>query len=413
MTGLFFQDFALHAGGTIIALTGNRPWPFNLITKCETDRVNSKPKQDSPEDLVRMLLSGAAIVRFANKFLNRFMEARNFVLFAIYIWDDGRVTRYSLFQEPNDSQVRCNETVHWLETSDDRAEFVRQLYNLRDMLEKEEEAGDTKAKIQQLQNRINQHHRKYPMKSFHTKDTRNKRKRPDSDVDSAGGGAGGVDATDCAELGAHGYQVEPRDIVDEDGYIMMESFSNTPSHILTVYQRSVPSKKFIAKKVCEQSKELEIFKLLNTLQPKSEHIISLHDSFQTQSTSWAILPEMDSIADYVSSVPHRLYGKVAQVCRGLIKGVVYLHEFCIAHRDIKPENLVVDREFCLKIIDFDIAMRVKDDHKVVDGQCGTKGWMAPEIEEPVVNRASSSLSSEQVKGRKHGSEDDCEETDCT
>jgi hypothetical protein len=151
MTGLFFQDFALHAGGTIIALTyaltclpplvtiyrrlyrGNRPWPFNLITKCETDRVgelrlrkfhprsdflisksnlprllvqvNSKPKQDSPEDLVRMLLSGAAVVRFANKFLNRFMKAKNFVLFAIYIWDNGRVTRYSLFQEPNDSQV--------------------------------------------------------------------------------------------------------------------------------------------------------------------------------------------------------------------------------------------------------------------------------------------------------------------
>ncbi|KAF8478167.1 kinase-like domain-containing protein, partial [Russula ochroleuca] len=65
----------------------------------------------------------------------------------------------------------------------------------------------------------------------------------------------------------------------------------------------------------------------------------------------------------------------------LIKGVAYLHKSCIAHRDIKPENLVVDREFCLKIIDFDVAMRVKDENDVVEGQCGTKGWMAPEIEE--------------------------------
>ena len=64
-----------------------------------------------------------------------------------------------------------------------------------------------------------------------------------------------------------------------------------------------------------------------------------------------------------------------------IKGVAYLHKFCIAHRDIKPENLVVDREFCLKTIDFDVSMRVEDEDEVVEGRCGTKGWIAPEIEE--------------------------------
>jgi serine/threonine protein kinase len=153
-----------------------------------------------------------------------------------------------------------------------------------------------------------------------------------------------------------------------------------PSHILTVYQQSDPSKRFIAKKVHEKSNELEFLKLLNAFQPKSEHIISLHDSFQTRSTWWAILPEMDTVADYVWFAPRQLDAKVTQVCWGLIKGVAYLHKSCIAHRDIKPENLVVDREFCLKIIDFDVAMRVKDENVVVEGQCGTKGWMAPEIE---------------------------------
>ncbi len=111
-----------------------------------------------------------------------------------------------------------------------------------------------------------------------------------------------------------------------------------PSHILTVYQRSDPSKEFIAKKVREQSNELEFLKRLNTSQPKSEHIISLHESFQTQSTSWAILPKLVSVADYLSFAPDQLVGKVCQVCRGLIKDVAYLHKFCIAHRDIKPEN---------------------------------------------------------------------------
>jgi hypothetical protein len=44
-----------------------------------------------------------------------------------------------------------------LNTSVGRAEFVRQLYNLRHVLERDEETEDTKAKIQQLQNKIDQH----------------------------------------------------------------------------------------------------------------------------------------------------------------------------------------------------------------------------------------------------------------
>jgi serine/threonine protein kinase len=150
---------------------------------------------------------------------------------------------------------------------------------------------------------------------------------------------------------------------------------HTPSHILTVYQRSDPSEEFIAKKVDEGSNELKIFKLLNTFRPKSEHIISLHESFQTQSTSWIILPKLNSLPGV------QLDGRVVQVCQGLIKGIAYLHEFCIAHRDIKPENLVVDWDYTLKIIDFDVAMRVDNENDLVGGQCGTKGWMAPEIKE--------------------------------
>jgi serine/threonine protein kinase len=63
----------------------------------------------------------------------------------------------------------------------------------------------------------------------------------------------------------------------------------------------------------------------------------------------------------------------------LIKGLAYLHKLCIAHRDIKPDNLLLGRNFCLKIIDFDIAIQVKDEDEEVDDRCGTKGWIAPEI----------------------------------
>jgi hypothetical protein len=42
----------------------------------------------------RMLLVGAAIVPFANEFVDKFKAAKSFVLFAIYIWEYGGVTRF-------------------------------------------------------------------------------------------------------------------------------------------------------------------------------------------------------------------------------------------------------------------------------------------------------------------------------
>jgi hypothetical protein len=61
-------------------------------------------------DLVRMLTTGAFIVRFANKFLNAFKAQRNFVLCAFFIWDNGDAVRYTLFQKVNDRKVCCDVT---------------------------------------------------------------------------------------------------------------------------------------------------------------------------------------------------------------------------------------------------------------------------------------------------------------
>jgi hypothetical protein len=58
-------------------------------------------------DLVRMLLTGASVVRFANKFVSAFRKEMNYVLCAIFIWDDGKATRYTMFQQQNDNRVCC------------------------------------------------------------------------------------------------------------------------------------------------------------------------------------------------------------------------------------------------------------------------------------------------------------------
>jgi serine/threonine protein kinase len=130
-----------------------------------------------------------------------------------------------------------------------------------------------------------------------------------------------------------------------------------PPHIHIVYRPSEPSKKLIAKKVRKESNELAILKHLHTIQPSSEHVISLLDSFRGQSRPWVNLPRMDRVTVCIVIAPKLLESKVTQVCWGLIKGLAYLHELCIAHRDIKDED------------------------EEVDDECGTKYWIAPEVED--------------------------------
>jgi hypothetical protein len=110
------------------------------------------------------------------------------------------------------------------------------LYNLRHVLESEEADDMTEDMIQQLEDRIEQYCQAHPLDSFHAKDTRNiKRKRLGSDA-SSGGSAGVEDATDCAELAAHSYQVEPRAVVDDKGGVMM-TFSKVGQPLSTYAPR--------------------------------------------------------------------------------------------------------------------------------------------------------------------------------
>ena len=87
-----------------------KPRPDFLISHSSLPRLlvefNSTLVNSWPMDLVRMLTTGAFIVRFANRFLKAF-EMKNFVLCAIFVWDNGNATRYSLFQQQNDDAVCC------------------------------------------------------------------------------------------------------------------------------------------------------------------------------------------------------------------------------------------------------------------------------------------------------------------
>lgn len=68
------------------------------------------------------------------------------------------------------------------------------------------------------------------------------------------------------------------------------------------------------------------------------------------------------------------------LCRILLDAVKYIHELGIVHRDLKPENLLLTSphdDAHIKLADFGFARSVLNGY--VSTQCGTPGYVAPEI----------------------------------
>jgi len=63
----------------------------------------------------------------------------------------------------------------------------------------------------------------------------------------------------------------------------------------------------------------------------------------------------------------------------LMAGVEFCHSKGVVHRDLKPENLLLDDQFTLKLADFGFSNVVCAAHKLMFTECGTPGYMAPEV----------------------------------
>jgi len=63
----------------------------------------------------------------------------------------------------------------------------------------------------------------------------------------------------------------------------------------------------------------------------------------------------------------------------LMSGVEFCHSKGVVHRDLKPENLLLDDQFTLKLADFGFSNVVCAAHNLMFTECGTPGYMAPEM----------------------------------
>ncbi|KAK6347152.1 putative protein serine/threonine kinase [Orbilia brochopaga] len=70
---------------------------------------------------------------------------------------------------------------------------------------------------------------------------------------------------------------------------------------------------------------------------------------------------------------------IAIIVREIAKGLAYMHERRMVHRDIKAANILVDQHGAVKIADFGVSARLRENPDMCTTFVGTPLWMAPEI----------------------------------
>jgi len=70
--------------------------------------------------------------------------------------------------------------------------------------------------------------------------------------------------------------------------------------------------------------------------------------------------------------------EVRYFMKQIIVAIKYLHNNHIIHRDLKLGNILLDKDLIVKLCDFGLAARIKDDERKTT-ICGTPNYIAPEI----------------------------------
>lgn len=120
---------------------------------------------------------------------------------------------------------------------------------------------------------------------------------------------------------------------------------------------------------------------------KHDHIIRLYDVFEEQQFYYLVTEKMSGGELFDRIVQKSYYNEkeARDVCRTLFKALAYCHSKKVAHRDLKPENLLLASatdDVSIKIADFGFAKKCLEPNSLTT-QCGTPGYVAPEILEGV------------------------------
>ncbi|CAM9791560.1 unnamed protein product, partial [Discosporangium mesarthrocarpum] len=114
------------------------------------------------------------------------------------------------------------------------------------------------------------------------------------------------------------------------------------------------------------------------------NIVKLHGWYEEETNLYMALELCKGGELFDRIVEKTFYNEkeARDLVRTLLRAINHLHENSIVHRDLKPENLLMvskNDDANLKIADFGFAKVARDSSEVLQTQCGTPGYVAPEI----------------------------------
>jgi len=115
-----------------------------------------------------------------------------------------------------------------------------------------------------------------------------------------------------------------------------------------------------------------------------QHIIRLYDVFEEKDFWYLVTEKMTGGELFDRIVSKSFYNEkeARDVCKILFEAIGHCHSHDVAHRDLKPENLLLraeDNDSEIKIADFGFAKKVLAPDSLLTEQCGTPGYVAPEV----------------------------------
>ena len=112
------------------------------------------------------------------------------------------------------------------------------------------------------------------------------------------------------------------------------------------------------------------------------NIVQVNDFFEHNGLYCLVMEYVDgcSLEDMIEDEGKLSENKALPILKDILAGVNFAHSRGIIHRDIKPSNILIDKSGRAKIMDFGIALRAGDSHRLTKTgvDIGTAWYVSPE-----------------------------------
>lgn len=142
--------------------------------------------------------------------------------------------------------------------------------------------------------------------------------------------------------------------------------------------RRLEDGKVLVAKIIEDILEKTILEYLLKKDPTGKHVLPLEGSLSSNLGDIILLPVRNSVRQLIKATKDAYRGKLVSFAGQMIDAVWFLHCHGVAHLDIKADNFLYTDAYHIQIIDFGVAVQVKDKYDMVTDDVGSNGYRALE-----------------------------------